>query len=525
MPHIRISIIDLLVVAAFVLFVASSSINCNLFPGRDVLIAGNYLMLFFILRVAISHRRGLSDSVFVGIVALCVISESLFGLEQLVGLEHSNNFLYPVTGHFLNPGPFGGLIAATGIVAAVYCLKHDTDNPLFVLSLVAAVAAAALLPVSQSRAAMLGYVLAAVAVGLNEKSVRRYLLKHKWIIAVACLFIFAAGVFMYKAKKPSADGRIFIACITAKIIKDNWATGTCNFAGEYGKCQHDYFADKGVDGYESRICGCPDNAFNEYLQTGADYGLVVMILFVVMVVTCCIILVRHSAHLGAGCIALGVFAMFSYPFDMVVFKLLLTLYVSFAASYGKPLRRSVSWLVLPAVLLYVLSVPCQIRQRKSLKEAERFVYKADSFARREQYKEACAEFEKAFDALQHDYEFLFRYGHTLHKAGLFAESSNILLKGAEISSDPMFHDIIGKNYKELGNFAEAEQEFETAFLMLPNRLYPLYLLARLYYDTDQTDKFVEMAARVDEFKPKVDSPATDRLKAEIGELLRTTPSW
>ena len=89
----------------------------------------------------------------------------------------------------------------------------------------------------------------------------------------------------------------------------------------------------------------------------------------------------------------------------------------------------------------------------------------------------------------------------------------------------MFHDIIGKNYKELGNFAEAEQEFETAFLMLPNRLYPLYLLARLYYDTDQTDKFVEMAARVDEFKPKVDSPATDRLKAEIGELLRTTPSW
>lgn len=515
----NISIVDLLLVAFFICFAISNYVHCgHLFTSR-VMTVSNYAMLYCALRMLIPHRREAVVTVLLGLILFGTIAESFFGFSQLLGMEHSNNFFYPVTGHFMNPGPFGGFVAATGIVATVFCVRQSAGHSLYVLSLIAAIATAILLPVSQSRAALAGYVLAAIAVGLNEKSVRSYLLRHKWITAVVCLFIFSAGVCMYYAKKPSADGRLFMSAITSRIIKHNWAAGTCNFAGEYGKHQCQYFIDKGTEGYESRICGCPDNAFNEYLQVGADYGLMAMVLFAGLMVTCCCVLVRHYPHFGAGCIALGVFAMFSYPFDMIVFKVLLTVFLSVAACCARPLKFHFYWMLMPVLLLYGVALPGQIRYQNALKEAAYYVRSGDSYAYREQYGEACSEYGKAFETLQCDYEFLFKYGHTLHKAGEYSQSNAILMQGAGISSDPMFHDIIGKNWQGLGEYAAAEQEFETAFLMVPNRLYPLYLLAKLYYETGQKDKFTEMARRVESFIPKVESPATERLKAEIRDIL------
>ena len=90
------------------------------------------------------------------------------------------------------------------------------------------------------------------------------------------------------------------------------------------------------------------------------------------------------------------------------------------------------------------------------------------------------------DALQGDFRFLYDYGYALHKTGDYRQSNEILREGMRISSDPMFWNIAGRNYEMLGDVAAAEEAYLHAHYMIPDRVYPLYLLAKLYLADGQT---------------------------------------
>lgn len=92
------------------------------------------------------------------------------------------------------------------------------------------------------------------------------------------------------------------------------------------------------------------------------------------------------------------------------------------------------------------------------------------------------------------------------------EANQVLLAGASSSSDPMFYNLIGNNYLALGETEKAEEYYWKAYYTLPNRLYPLYLLAKLYHETGQDEKAKEMAMRLLEKEPKVMSTAVREMK-------------
>lgn len=117
-----------------------------------------------------------------------------------------------------------------------------------------------------------------------------------------------------------------------------------------------------------------------------------------------------------------------------------------------------------------------------------------------------------------DYKYLFEYGHSLNKMGYYEKSDSILLLGTSLSSDPMFWNVMGNNSMALGRFREAEERYKHAFYMVPNRLYPLYLIAKLYYIEGDTARFHDMAGLIETFIPKVESANTKRLSSEIREL-------
>lgn len=118
----------------------------------------------------------------------------------------------------------------------------------------------------------------------------------------------------------------------------------------------------------------------------------------------------------------------------------------------------------------------------------------------------------------HEEQLLFNYGHSLFLIGDYNRSDSILRLGTKISSDPMFWNILGNNSLAMGNFREAEACYKHAFYMVPNRLYPLNLLAKLYYEEGDTLRFLEMAEIVESFKPKVESVSTEELRLEIRDL-------
>ena len=57
--------------------------------------------------------------------------------------------------------------------------------------------------------------------------------------------------------------------------------------------------------------------------------------------------------------------------------------------------------------------------------------------------------------------------------------------------------------------------------MIPDRVYPLYLLTKLYFKSGQTEKALVSGRRVIGHTPKVESVQTREMQAEIKELLPT----
>lgn len=61
-------------------------------------------------------------------VCLWGIVESLCSLSQVLDWRSSRHALYALTGHFQNPGPFGGFIACVMVEAGAWLLRYSTDR-------------------------------------------------------------------------------------------------------------------------------------------------------------------------------------------------------------------------------------------------------------------------------------------------------------------------------------------------------------------------------------------------------------
>ena len=116
---------------------------------------------------------------------------------------------------------------------------------------------------------------------------------------------------------------------------------------------------------------------------------------------------------------------------------------------------------------------------------------------------------------------MFDRAHALHRAGEWQASTDLLKETMKISSDAMILNIIGKNYQGLGAYKEAEDWFIRSTHRLPNRIYPYYLLVKLY--AEKPDVFpkekLEWATRmVLEKEPKVQSTAIREMREEARRI-------
>lgn len=116
-------------------------------------------------------------------------------------------------------------------------------------------------------------------------------------------------------------------------------------------------------------------------------------------------------------------------------------------------------------------------------------------------------------------QFLFDFGKALRELKRYNDSNAMLRRGALCSADPMFHVLMGNNYRDMGHCNLAEQSYEKAFAIMPNRLYPLYQLMLMYRDNGNVEKARIMAERVLALKPKIESPATKEMKGIAKEIM------
>ncbi|MPN51354.1 hypothetical protein SDC9_198997 [bioreactor metagenome] len=117
------------------------------------------------------------------------------------------------------------------------------------------------------------------------------------------------------------------------------------------------------------------------------------------------------------------------------------------------------------------------------------------------YADIKGTYEGLYPYLNDNAEFLFEYGRTLSKTGDYIVSNKILRQGMGKSCDPMFYNISGQNYQSLQNYTLAEQQFKKAACVVPHRIYPYYLLTKLYIEMGEEQKAMEMASIVLQKEP------------------------
>lgn len=83
----------------------------------------------------------------------------------------------------------------------------------------------------------------------------------------------------------------------------------------------------------------------------------------------------------------------------------------------------------------------------------------------------------------------------------------------------MLYNMLGKNYQSLGEYQEAEYYFFRSSQIIPHKIYPYYLLAKLYDEMGLKEKACTMAEIVLTKEPKVQSTAIKEMREYVGRRL------
>ncbi|MCL2502375.1 MAG: O-antigen ligase family protein [Bacteroidales bacterium] len=505
-----------------------------------------FAVLYGSLRILLPAYRHM-EKFLIAAILFCGLWEAILGLMQAAGFRASLHHNFAFTGTYVNTGPYGGFLATSMAVALGFMVRYypkfnrqcklmkqyplpilrSPDFALYLLSALSFCIAFTVFFAAMSRAAILGLLVSAVVVVCTQPYAKRWLSnffsvnrKKKIIMfaVVSALLLVGMGAGYY-LKKASADGRLLIWKVSAQVMaqKPVFGSGLGSFFGAYHAGSAAYFAEH-PESPSIPIADVPEYSFNEYLQTGVETGMVGMLLLLSILFLALYRLIRAKSLFAYGLIVVMIFAIFSFPFSQLPFPILL---VVFIAAAGCPSSGAAGRAVPVAfcTVLVIIGLGLSGMYREKIEAAEAWK-QARMLYRMQHYREAGRESAALYPLLKDNPRFLFEYGHALNRTERFAQSNAILREGAQLSSDPMFYNVMGNNYKGLGDYERAAQMYRYAFNILPNRIYPLYLLMKLYADTGQEEKAGEMAQKVVDFPPKIDSPAVRDMKREAMELIR-----
>lgn len=112
------------------------------------------------------------------------------------------------------------------------------------------------------------------------------------------------------------------------------------------------------------------------------------------------------------------------------------------------------------------------------------------------------------------------FAQGLYKQKKYKECILVLHRGQKLSSHPYLRILEGECYRSMRKFEESERCFKDAIYLLPGRIYPYYLLAKLYASPEylHPEEFEKMKHIVLTKKPKVDSEAINKMREEVTKI-------
>ena len=521
--------------------------NRQLDPEPEkMLFGGQLVVLWFLLRFLLTGWPQL-QLFFLAVVVATGGIEAVSGMRQLHGFEGSNHSLFKLTGDFYNPGPYSGYLAIVLPVCLWMILEWGKEKrahsraSLRYLGWIGLLAIIVVLPAGMSRTA---WIAAAVSCGwvywvqrIGWEKTKRYMNGNRTLTIVSSILILIsiagalAGIYLLKAD--SANGRLLLWKVTGQAIREQpWAgTGTGSFPAAYAEAQAEYFTSGKASETEMMVAGCPEYGFNEFLQIGLEQGLVGLMVFVLLLSYSLFRGVKNrQAGAAGGILALMVFSLASYPLQLPEFWVVLVVLMGVANSNTPvdadtpPTPSREGRKILSVAMIGVLAICCGwiFRQQKGYYEGYKKWNTLKMLYNSKAYEAAGEGYEELVPLMGHKPELLFEAAQCLSKSERFEEANWLLERAMKLSGDPMIHYMAAKNEQSMGNYQKAENLLLHAIDMLPERIYPYYLLTKLYSEPGffQKDKFLKAANAVLEKEPKVKSTAIREMREEVKILIQ-----
>ncbi len=560
---LRISKLDMVLAIFFLLVATRVVLDMDRYgiPQRFMELTGLACLYLALRNMGDRSFRVLSSALLVSGTA-----QAIYGNLQLYGVFPSQHSMFNITGGFFNPGPYAGFLAVVFPIALVVYLNSAAvsrskpqgwlgrlitnvnlpGSMVFkYLSFVALVSILLVLPATRSRAAWLAVIASSLFIFANRYNVVGFIhskldtaLKRSVTIIASIALVAMVFMGLYVMKKGSADGRLLIWKVTSKMIQQKpvFGFGYDQFKANYLNFQADYF-EQSDNKEEAVVADNTTRAFNEYLQLTSELGIAGMMLIIAVVWFCFFGRVKSNKKgqktmvfaLRMSLLAFGVFALFSYPTEILPIKVGVMVCLAGIAAHqqnidiripgffnSKQAIRPIAILGSIAGLGLVLSQIYPLRQQyENIGQWKRAFITYQIGA----YEASLPEYGKVYDDLKYNGDYLVNYGKALAMAKNHDKAISILSRAERFLPNTIVYTALGDSYKALGQNYNAEQAYLQASQILPDRFYPKYLLAKLYDETKQETKAIEMANELLNKEIKIKSMAVEEIKAEVQTIV------
>lgn len=482
---------------------------------RGIITGGILIIFSFIIK-----PKTIVSIIEYSIIAICTV-EAVYSLLQLYGVLPSLHGIFKVTGSFYNPGPLGGFIAVSIPILLHKIFESETNKTAKYILYTALIINAIALPSTLSRTAWIAAIISTIYVLFGSgklvgvrASLPAPIKNHPKISIIFFTFCMLIGAFfLWHIKRDSAVGRLLLWKISALAIADAPILGSGNFAAAYGAAQEEYFANNDASISEKLAAGSPDYAFNEYLQIGVEYGLLVLI-FELLILG---LIIKKSYRektfgLSGALIAIMVFAFASYPLHLPVFVVVAIL-IFFGIIINNSQKIFAITVPIAAVLFSAFNLSSLNQKSTNVTSWTRM----QILYRNKCYGDVVNRYSTIYDSMSWNPRFVYEYGHSLYKSKQYEAAIPILENAARLSADPMPLNVLGECHQALQQYDAAETYYRRAANRIPSRLYPHYLLYFLYCDMENDSLRRREYELVNTLEIKTESPATRDLRKKVEE--------
>ena len=332
----------------------------------------------------------------------------------------------------------------------------------------------------------------------------------------------------YRLRKDEINEHLLTWKISLQVLKEKpiIGVGIGNFRKAFGDAQTIYFEQGEPTEQEVALAGNPNCPVNDFIQLATGTGIIGILLFIGLIVSVLFSgfrnMDKHPEKLAiTGALIAFILAGFiNSPIQSLSLSILLVLLIALGTSDIQPARKRIPKVIpiMTSLLLIGITTTIVYPQFTMFKAYKQWAH-GRLYYKMKIYATAAKIYTPLTNTLRHPYFFM-EYGYALSQTGQHEESIAILQRVAQILPDPQIYNRIGKSYQALGEYQLAEQYFQKAHHMVPNLVYPNFLLAQLYLEMGLRDKTLECARQILTLKPKKESEETLYIKAQMEQLIQ-----